>query len=72
MKSNLKYNFIKNSIFIFISLLIGVAVVPFLPGEPEPGTLPRALLIVVFGAVFISLHAIDWYRTSDQITDINS
>lgn len=71
MTRELRYDFIKNIAFICISLLIGASVVPFLPGEPKPETLSRALLIFVFGTVFISLHAIDWYRNEVRTNDTN-
>lgn len=52
-----------NTIFLFTSLIFSSVVVLVLPvGDPEPGTLPRAILVISFFLTYTLLLTIYWYN----------
>lgn len=60
-------------VFLLGSLTVSALLVEALPlGDPEPGTLPRAIFVVIFFTCFTALMTLYWYRNTyrpDQTED---
>jgi hypothetical protein len=71
---DIKRGFVWHVVFIFCSLIVSAVVVWALPlGDPEPGTLPRAILVAIFFTCYTTLLTLYWYRKTyqpDQTEDI--
>lgn len=64
---DVKQGFIWHVVFILCSLTVTSVVGVALPlGDPKPGTLPRAILLVVFFACYTTLGTLYWYRNTYQ------
>lgn len=57
--------FVWHVVFILCSLTVSSVVGVALPlGDPEPGTLPRAILIATFFICYTTLLTLYWYRNT--------
>ena len=52
-------------VFVLCSLAVSAVVGVVLPlGDPEPGTLPRAILLATFFICYTALLTLYWYRNT--------